>query len=193
MSDKLEGDGEAVAWPPDHRTLAAWKRLVPGTTLMLAKLDPHGQEVTRYQGRVVRTFKEEEEWIEVEARWTNRSVNVHGLRFETGDLLLERFSPIRPFNVFAVHDGEGDLRGWYANVTHPARLEIVGAMPLLLWHDLYLDIVSFPDGSCRCVDDDELERSGLALDDPLLHGRIRAARDDLLRRFQEGRLPYKRG
>lgn len=190
MPDESDGDGEAVAWPPDHRTMAAWKRLLPGAPLMLAKLDPHGREVARYRGQVVRSFKEEE-WIEVEARWTNRSVNVHGLRFETGDLLLERFSPTQPFNVFAVHAANGDLRGWYANVTHPARLEVVGDTPLLLWHDLYLDIVGFPDGTWLCVDDDELELSGLAGHDPSLHARIRAARDDLLHRFQVGRFPFK--
>ena len=180
-----EGAGEATEarWPSDHTTLAAWHQLVPGRDIMLAKLDPQGREVARYAGRVIRVHQAES-WVEVEARWTNRSVVVHGLPFRTGDLLLESFSPVLPFNVFAVYSTAGHLRGWYANVTHPTRLDVSAETPLLVWHDLYLDVVAFPDGTFVSVDEDELEESGLALEDPSLHARIVAARDEVIHRLQ---------
>jgi hypothetical protein len=186
--DSEHGEGDAE-WLPDLATLAAWSRLVPGMAIKVAKLDPQGREVTRYAARVVRT-RPEERWVEVEARWTNRTVIVHGLRFETGDLLLERFSPLLPFNVFAVHGVDGGLRGWYANVTHPARLDTSGDSILLLWHDLYLDIVAFADGSFLVADEDELAASNLSATDPGLHAGILTARDELVLRLQQRRYPF---
>ena len=60
--------------------------------------------------------------------------------------------------------------------------------PVLIWHDLFLDLVGVPDGSFTVRDDDELLASGLANADPELHARILEAQSELIRRF-ERRLP----
>jgi hypothetical protein len=40
-----------------------------------------------------------------------RAVDVNGLVFEPGDELREFFSPMHPFNAFAVYAADGALKG----------------------------------------------------------------------------------
>ena len=58
-------------------------------------------------------------------------------------------------------DREGDFKGWYANVTHPAHLVPSADPPVLIWHDLYVDLVGLPNKTYTIRDDDELEASNL--------------------------------
>ena len=161
---------------------ATWTSLVPGAELTIVKLAPDGSEAARYPGEVV--GHHEDSWMLVRATWTYRTVDIGDLSFCPGDSLLEWFSPLYPFNAFAVFSPNHRLKGWYANVTHPARLDITAAPPILIWHDLFLDLVGLPDGSFTLHDDDELLASGIANADPDLHARILDARAELIRRFQ---------
>src|SRR5687768_2631374 len=169
-----------------QQSTATWTSLHPGAELTIVKLAPDGSEAARYQGEVV--GHHEDSWMLVRATWTNRTVDIGELSFCSGDSLLEWFSPQYPFNAFAVFSPDDDLKGWYANVTHPARLDVAAETPVLIWHDLFLDLVGLPDGSFTLYDDDELLASGLASADPELHARIIGARSELIRRF-ERRLP----
>jgi uncharacterized protein len=164
----------------------AWTSLVPGAELTIVKLAPDGTEVARYGGEVV--SHHQGSWVLVLATWTYRTIELAGLSFHPGDTLLEWFSPRHPFNAFAVYSSDGRLKGWYANVTHPAWLDFTKDPPHLFWHDLYVDLVGLPDGSFSIQDDDELHASGLAGTDPELHARILEARSELVRLF-ERRLP----
>lgn len=165
-----------------------WRALTPGDALTVVKVAPNGEEVTRYPG-VVETIPSDG-WLIVRATWTNRLVALDGLEFHSGDVLLEWFSPDRWFNAFAVHAPDGALRGWYGNVTYPAWLDDDEDPPLLVWHDLYVDLIGLPDGTYTVRDDDELRDSNLAASDPPLHAAILTARDELLRRFQHQLPPF---
>jgi hypothetical protein len=154
------------------------------------KLAPNGKEAARYPGEVVALYQEER-WTIVRATWTYRQVDLDGLSFVPGDELLEWFSPDHPFNAFAVFSPGGDLRGWYANVTFPARLDDSESPPLLVWHDLFLDLVGLPDRTVALRDEDELLASGLRERDPRLYQRITGASAELSRRFQLGLPPFK--
>ncbi|MBA2276608.1 MAG: DUF402 domain-containing protein [Chloroflexia bacterium] len=180
----------ASGWRVDPATEGHWAGLTPGLAVMALKLAPDGSPRARYHGTIIATT-EHERWIEIEARWTHEPVTVGGLRFAPGDVLREFYSPVLPFNVFAVHDPSVALRGWYANVTYPTRVDVSERQPLLIWHDLYLDLVAFPDGSFVRLDDDELSASHLARSDPALCARIIEARDELVRRFQTRRFPFR--
>jgi len=171
-----------------QQEIAAWSALAPGDVLTVVKLAPDGSEAARYPGRVVGWSQDS--WLLVQATWTNRTVEVGGLSFCPRDELLEWFSPRYPFNAFAVYSSEDHLKGWYANVTHPARLDAATDPPVLFWHDLYIDLVGSPDGSFSVHDDDELLASGLADVDPELHLRILGARAELIRRFERGLAPF---
>jgi hypothetical protein len=163
-----------------------WSALLLGTELTIVKLAPDGSEAARYRGQVL--GQRPDSWLLVQATWANRKIELGGLSFCPGDELLEWFSPQHPFNAFAVFSPRDRCKGWYANVAYPARLDASMDPPVLIWHDLYLDLVGLPDGSFTVRDDDELLASGLAHANPELHARILGARSELIRRFQH-RLP----
>lgn len=176
------GEDAAVVWPP----------LSPGTALRVVKLAPDGREVTHYPATVIEAGAPAP-WIAVEARWVSRPHDLNGLLFVPGDTLHEFFSPVDPFNLFAVFAPDGALRGWYANVTHPTRLDPTSEPPTLTWHDLYIDVVMLPDGRIFVRDEDELAETGLAAGDPPLHALILAGRDELLRRARARTFPFHEG
>ena len=157
--------------------------------MTIVKLAPDGAEAARYAGEVIVGLSWDS-WIVVHATWTHCTVELDGLSFCPGDDLLEWFSPRQPFNAFAVLASAGQLKGWYANVTHPARLDPATDPPVLTWPDLYVDLVGLPDGSFTIRDDDELLASGLGDADPELHDRILKARAELIQRFERRLRPF---
>jgi hypothetical protein len=165
----------------------SWRRLAPGRQLTIVKLAPDGSEAARYPGLVV-AAPTVDTWVTVAATWTRAPIELDGLAFSPGDQLREWFSPTHPFNAFAVRAPSGDLRGWYANVTEPARLDVEAEPPLLIWHDLYVDLVGLPDGRFTIRDEDELRASGLRERDAPRYERILDAQAELIRRFRH-RLP----
>lgn len=171
---------------------ARWPILPPGTAVVVVKLAPDGGEVTRYPA-VVREGGSPRPWLAVEARWTGARVELDGLVFAPGDTLWEYFSPIDPFNVFALFAPDGRLKGWYANATHPTTLVVDAEPPRVVWHDLYLDVVGLADGSAAVRDEDELAEAGVADRDPVLFAAILAARDELLDRLERRRFPFHDG
>jgi uncharacterized protein DUF402 len=171
-----------------HQEAGTWSALLPGAAVTVVKLAPDGSEAARYRGDVVGHCQDS--WLLVQAIWTHRKIELGGLSFCPGDELLEWFSPQHPYNAFAVFSPQDHFKGWYANVAHPARLDATRDPPVLIWHDLYLDLVGLPDGSFTIRDDDELLASGLADVDPELQVRILAARSELIRRFQHRLSPF---
>ncbi|MBA2247440.1 MAG: DUF402 domain-containing protein [Chloroflexia bacterium] len=147
--------------------------------MTVVKRAPDGSEVARYAAHVVPTIAPAP-WIEVEAIWTQRTVDVAALVFAPGDILREFFSPVHPFNAFALRSVAGPFKGWYGNVTFPAFLDGSAPALTLAWHDLYLDVVILADGTVTLLDDDELAASGMPASHPDLARAIEAARRDLI-------------
>lgn len=174
-----------------HENPALWQGLTVGQDITVVKLDPHGTEAARYPGKVV-AHDPENAWLALRATWTYKRVEIDGLVFEPGDELIEWFSPLLPFNAFAVLSPTGDLRGWYANVTYPAYLERTDGSDLrtLFWHDLYLDLVGLENGTFTVRDEDELAESGLEASSPHLHAEIVEAGQELVRRFESREMPF---
>lgn len=175
-----------------HEDSAQWRSLAVGREITVIKRSPDGAEAARYPAEIVARAAEDD-WLALKALWTYKRVEMDGLTFETGDHLIEWFSPVQPFNAFAVVSPEGLLRGWYANVTYPAYLEPSSegeTSPTLVWHDLYLDLVGLSDGTYVVRDEDELAESGLEASNLRLHAEIVAANDDLVRRFISRQLPF---
>jgi hypothetical protein len=169
-------DGKWVSHPASVEHLA---RLTPGASITVVKRAPDGSEATRYRA-IVQASRVDASWVEVEAEWTNRAVTVAGLTFEPGDILREFFSPIHPYNAFAVISADGAHKGWYGNVTYPAFLLDSALVPVLVWHDLYLDVVMLTDGTVHLLDDDELDAAPPPFTEAAMYKAIHAARDDLL-------------
>jgi hypothetical protein len=122
--------------PQDHR-------------ITVHKLDSAGAEVWTYSGRLLRRG---EHRLTLEALFDHPDEEYHGLPLRTGDRFVETHYADRWYNVFAIHDVEsGELKGWYCNITRPARL---GAHDI--WStDLALDLVVLPDGRWSVLDEEE--------------------------------------
>lgn len=170
-------------------TTETWPVLECGRTITLVKRKPDGREATRYPALVV-AGPAPAPWVTLEARWVLPEIELDGLRFVPGDTLHEFFSPEHPFNAFSVISPDGELRGCYANVTHPATLDRTTDPWTLTWHDLFLDVIGFPDGTYAVRDEDELAVEDLLSTDPVLHGAILAAGTELVARFQRRDVPF---
>ena len=169
-----------------------WTDLEPGRKLTIVKRAPDGSEAARYPGVVI-DVAAPSPWLAAQARWVRRAVQTGELWFLPGDELHEFFSPHDWFNAFSVFSPEGTLRGWYANVTYPATIDFDADPPILIWHDLYVDVILLPDGNPVVLDEDELDASGLASANPDLHARILATRDELLELARARAFPFHEG
>ncbi len=113
------------------------------------KLDQQGIEVWRYSGRIL---ERSDHSISLEAHFSCSPVVVSRLRIDPGDRSVEVFYNNRWYNIFEIHDRQHDrLKGWYCNITRPARIEAND----IYSEDLALDLIVHPDGKWDIVDEEE--------------------------------------
>ncbi|MGW0782843.1 DUF402 domain-containing protein [Streptomyces sp. NPDC002913] len=145
----------------------------PLTTVTVA-LVKAGRTKIRYPAGLVRDNGSR---ITVQAPWAAPGVRDFGfVRFEPGDVFTEHYWRDRWYAVKEVRTGDGELKGWYCDITRPAVLR--GAE--LLVEDLDLDLwVSADCSSVLRLDEDEFEESGLAGRDPAAAGAAVRALDEL--------------
>jgi predicted RNA-binding protein associated with RNAse of E/G family len=115
------------------------------------KLDEHGEEVWRYPGAVLH---QSETQITLEARFDGADAEFYELSLRRGDRFVETFYSDRYYNIFEIHDvRDNRLKGWYCNITRPARIE----QDHVFAQDLALDLIVFPNGRWKVVDEDEFQ------------------------------------
>jgi len=115
--------------------------------------------------------------LTVRAPWASTGIRDFGfVRFEPGDVFTEHYWRDRWYAVKEVRTGDGELKGWYCDITRPVTL----AGGELLVEDLDLDLWVSADGSSVLrLDEDEFEQSGLATRDPEAAERAAGALDEL--------------
>lgn len=155
-----------------------------GERLAVHKCDSRGCVVTHYEGKVV---AHGEGLIMIRADWTRGACDVGMFTFENGDSLLETYYFHRWWNVFEVRRGDGQLRGWYCDISRPARL--VGRD--LYWDDLSLDLIVSPSGEVRLADEDEFQALGLAEREPQAHAEALRAVAEIRARVAQGLPPFQ--
>lgn len=74
---------------------------------------------------------------------------------ESGDVAVTKFREGRWWYPTAYRDSDGETKGTYVNVCTPVELFPDSAR----YVDLHVDVVKFPDGEVRRVDDEELNES----------------------------------
>ncbi|KDN72732.1 DUF402 domain-containing protein [Streptomyces olindensis] len=122
--------------------------------------------------------------IAVRAPWAGSGVRDFGfVRFEPGDVFTEFYWRDRWYAVKEVRSATGALKGWYCDITRPARR----SGPELVVEDLDLDLWRSADGTdVRRLDEDEFADSGLAESDPGAARAALAALDELESRARGG-------
>lgn len=157
---------------------------VVGTQIDIVKLRPDGSEAIRYPGEVIPAPSG---WIAARAPWGQRRVDLGYLIFDPDDIFLEFFSTIEPLNVFAIFTATGTLKGWYCNVTRPSWMRDRA----VYWHDLYIDVVAYPDrDDVQVLDEDELAEAGVEASDPALYKLIAKGRLRLLEMIAANEYPF---
>ena len=82
------------------------------------------------------------------------AVRVDKVTFRRDDLFLESYYTERWYNVFEVHQGSSDqVKCWYINLSYPAHFTAES----ITWQDLALDLVVYPSGEYRLLDEDEFD------------------------------------
>ncbi|MEU0221685.1 DUF402 domain-containing protein [Streptomyces sp. NPDC006265] len=120
-----------------------------------------GRTKIRYTGELL---ADDGTRLAVRAPWAGSGVRDFGfVRFEPGDVFTEYYWRDRWYAVKEVRSASGALKGWYCDVTRPARRS--GAE--LVVEDLDLDLWRSADGTdVRRLDEDEFAESGLGESDP---------------------------
>ena len=127
-------------------------------TISVLKLDLAGSMMRRYDGTLVRR---DDHSVVLEAPFVI-DVDEYLLLdvvLKRGDRFVETYYDDRYYNVYEIFDrDDGRLKGWYCNLSRPAKI----ALNTVSWVDLALDLWAWPDGRTEILDQDEFDL--LALD-----------------------------
>lgn len=119
------------------------------------KLNLRGELTWRYEGQVIRRW---ENGLTLEAYFDLDNVRVAGISLQRGDRFVETYYNDRWYNIFEVHDRDGDaLKGWYCNISRPASIHV----DRLEWIDLFLDLWISADGRQTVLDEEEFMAADL--------------------------------
>ncbi|GCE25471.1 hypothetical protein KDA_09550 [Dictyobacter alpinus] len=116
--------------------------------ITVIKLDPQGIEKIRYTGTVLERSAQR---AVVLANWAMETKDLGYTRFESGDRFVEYYYTDRWFNIFDIINQDGQRKGWYCNVTEPARFRTGHIEQIDLLLDLWVDATGKP----LLLDEDE--------------------------------------
>jgi protein associated with RNAse G/E len=128
---------------------------IENQTINVLKLNLQKEVTWQFAGKIRRKTKNQ---IVIEAYFDREDMTIQG----KGDRFVETYYTDRWYNIFEIHAREnGPLRGWYCNISYPARL--LGSE--LSYVDLALDLIVFPNGQQIVVDENEFNSLPLSDDD----------------------------
>jgi predicted RNA-binding protein associated with RNAse of E/G family len=151
--------------------------------MTVRKLDHAGSQVTAYPGRVL---WRDDHAIVLRTGWGRVPLDLGFVVLEPGDRWTEYFYADRWYNIFEIRASDGRLKGWYCNVTRPARIcghEVAA-------EDLALDLWVAPDGEVQVLDEDEFAALPLP---PAERETARQALAELQAMVARGAAPFDRG
>ncbi|MCS6939034.1 MAG: DUF402 domain-containing protein [Roseiflexus sp.] len=120
--------------------------------VVVRKLNAAGEETYRWTGRLLARTPNS---ITLEAFFNRYDrLDLGYAVLERGDRFIEHFYSDRWYNVFEIHAAGSDaLRGWYCNLTRPARF----ADSEVVHEDLALDVWVGADGTTLVLDEEEFD------------------------------------
>jgi hypothetical protein len=127
--------------------------------ITVTKVGHHGRAVISYPGDLVYA---DEAHLVARCLWTeSTTLDLGPFALQPGDIFIENYYSERWFNIFAIYDRLGRIKGWYCNITRLIEL----ADNEIRWHDLALDLLVLPDG--RQILKDEADFDQLDLSDSI--------------------------
>lgn len=184
--------------------------------LTIRKVDHRGQLITSYPAWLL----DDRATVIALARWQRPTLHMPYVSFAYGDLLFETFHLDRPYNVFALHDGNrlasdidlGLLMRAFGQgactvvdvlrllpepaplkgcyINFTAPVQYDAATRTLVWRDVCLDLWAPVHGQPLLLDEDEYIALDLPASDPDLHRSIHDALADLWPRALAHRTPF---
>jgi len=128
-------------------------------TIRIIKNDHTGCEVWHYQGEII---AQSANGLIAKAHFNRADLEFNGVLLKENDCFLELYLFEKWFNIYEIFDrDDGELKAWYCNITKPVRLERGD----ILYDDLALDLLVFPDGRRLVLDEDEFEALNLTEED----------------------------
>jgi len=125
----------------------------------------------------------------VRAVWTRPAVDLGYMQFAPGDILDEHFYTDAWYCIFAVFRADGQLRGWYCNVTKPAIITPTAITSI----DLELDLFVAPDRIATLrLDIDEFEAQQYQHNNPHVYAAGYAALETLETMARAHQPPFDR-
>lgn len=119
--------------------------------ITIYKLDHLENEVWNYSGKVICRDPEK---VVIEARFTKPDFVFKGMLLKKDDLFIEAYYRKKWYNIFEIYDrDDGNLKGWYCNVTCPAKI----SRWKISYQDLALDVFVHYGGESMLLDEDEFE------------------------------------
>ncbi len=147
-----------------------------GAEILVIKYYLDGRETWRYRGQLL---EQDSNRIVLEAYFDRQDMDLHGMLLGNGDRFVETYYTDRWYNIFEIHAREDDcLRGWYCNITQPATFD--GSQ--IIYVDLALDLLVFPDGRQMILDEDEFWQLNLQ---PDMRRKAREALTELQAKFKQ--------
>lgn len=115
------------------------------------KQDYRGIETWRYEGILIARSLNK---ILIEAFFDREDTPVDGVILQRGDRFIETYFSDRWYNIFEIHvQSSGKIKLLYCNISYPAVI----TENSIAYRDLALDLLVFPDGEQKVLDEDEFE------------------------------------
>jgi hypothetical protein len=156
----------------------------PESPLTIRKLDLDGAVTWEYSGRLIERGPHH---LVLEAFFDKEDFPFLDLMLKKGDRFVETYYDDRGYNVFAIFDRDSGLfKGWYCNLSRPARFS--GSQ--VLWVDLALDLWVWPDGRRTVLDHEEFDALPL---EPAERAEVQRSLLELERAFEKPQPPSSTG
>ncbi len=119
------------------------------SSIIVIKQNIQGEEVWRYRGELL---KRTEHFLVLKAFFDKDDSHFYGLNLCRGDRFIEWYYTDCWYNIFEIHDRKDNhLKGWYCNISTPAQIDA----EIVVYQDLALDLLVFPDGRQLVLDEGE--------------------------------------
>jgi protein associated with RNAse G/E len=123
----------------------------------------------------------------IRAPWGRARLDLGYVTFEEDDVFFEHYYTERWFAIFELRTADGLLKGWYGNISRPARF----TADAIYSDDLDLDLFVPPDRRTPLrLDVEEFEGRGVAESDPAAYAAAYAALDELEQMARAGAAPF---